>query len=376
MYGLYIHIPFCLKKCKYCDFVSFDNNHQLMGEYIDALVREMKEYEGMLIDTIFIGGGTPTILPLELLEKLLVSIRDSFKISNEYEFTIEANPKTVTKEKLDLLKKYGVNRISLGVQTFNEDELKIIGRVHTSDDAKETIRLIKSEGFPNVNIDLMSALPEQTMLSFKDTLNNAIKENPQHISCYSLILEENTPLMKEYEEGKLKLPDENEEREMYEYACEFLKENGYEQYEISNFSKVGMESRHNIKYWECREYIGIGIATASYYNGARYKNTDCIGEYIKGGSKKEEYQTLTIKNKIEEFMMMGLRMTKGVSKKEFESRFKMEIGDIYKEEIERFKKSDLLIEDGDRIYLSRRGIHLSNSVMCEFLDPKISQNDD
>jgi len=366
MYGLYFHIPFCLKKCKYCDFVSFDDSNLKKDAYLDALFNEMEEYKGEKADTVFIGGGTPTSLSMVQLEKLLTKIRESFIISKDAEFTIEANPKTLDAEKLSILKKYGVNRISVGVQSFCNDELLKIGRVHTAEEAIDTVELIKKSGFENFSIDLMSALPGQRFESFKKNLETAVAINPKHISCYSLIIEENTPLFEEFNRGMLKLPDEDTERKMYDYACEFLHENGYSQYEISNFSKNGYESKHNIKYWECREYIGMGLAAHSYYKGERFSNVDNLSEYINGKYHMNNAEKLTLKDKIEEFMIMGLRMTKGISKKEFFHRFGMEPEQVYKKELERFLNTGFLQEKDGNIFLSPKGVSVSNSIMCEF----------
>lgn len=366
MRGVYIHIPFCAKKCKYCDFVSFPEKDDIKNGYIDKLISEIAEYSGEKADTIFIGGGTPTVLSASQLERVLFAVKRNFDISEKAEYTIEANPKTLDEEKLRLMKKYGVNRLSVGIQSFNDGELLKIGRIHNAQESMETVELIKKCGFDNFNLDLMSALPGQTFASFKDTLAKAVELSPRHVSCYSLIIEDGTPLAEEYKNGDLKLPDEDLERDMYDFACEYLKKNGYMQYEISNFAKVGFESRHNIKYWHCDEYIGIGISAHSYLGGVRFSNTSDINEYLRGEYRSGEYTVLSFENKIEEFVIMGLRMKCGIDKKEFETKFGYKIEDIYNEEIKKFVGYKLLEDNGKRIYLSRRGISLSNSVMCEF----------
>lgn len=365
MPGLYVHIPFCLKKCKYCDFVSFDGC-QDKESYIDALIGEMSEYRGVFCDTVFIGGGTPTSLTANQLKKLLRAVKENFSLAENAEFTVEANPKTLDKEKLTILKENGVNRISVGVQSFSDDELMKIGRVHTAEDAKNTLQAIKESGFENFSLDLMSALPSQSFESFKKTLETAVMQKPKHISCYSLILEEGTPLNDEFECGELLLPDEETERQMYEFACDFLQKNGYRQYEISNFAIEGYESGHNIKYWKCDEYIGLGLAAHSYYCGKRYSNTTDMNRYISGNYRSDDMQELTLADKVEEFSIMGLRMISGINKKEFLRRFGMDIYSVYKNEIEKFINGGFLVDDGENIRLTRAGISVSNSVMCEF----------
>lgn len=374
MPGLYIHIPFCVKKCKYCDFVSFQNRDEFKDRYINCLIKEAAEYKGENIDTVFIGGGTPTTLSCVQLEKLLSALRENFNIDKNAEFTCEMNPGTADKDKLRVLKRCGVNRLSMGVQSFCDDELKKIGRIHTAAQADGAIRDARECGFENISIDLMSALPSQTFESFKKTLLHAVEKNPEHISCYSLILEENTPLYAEYEAGKLILPSEDDERDMYEFACNFLEKNGYAQYEISNFAKEGKCSRHNMKYWQCREYIGLGIAAHSYYKGVRYYNTSDLPVYLSRNFHSDGKITLTLEDKIEEFMIMGLRMTAGISRTEFKRRFNISVDDVFREEIKKFVSGGFLCDDGENIRLSRKGISVSNSVMCEFAVCNIKKN--
>lgn len=375
MPGIYIHIPFCIKKCKYCDFISFDNRAKQKHLYLENLVREMTEYKGLCADTVFIGGGTPTSLNAEQLEYLLSNVKKNFSIPYDAEFSIEANPQTLNPEKLSVMKKYGVNRISIGVQSFCDSELLKIGRIHTAETAKNTIRLIRRSGFSNFNIDLMSALPSQTMDSFKKTLQIAADENPAHISCYSLILEENTPLFKEFENSGLILPDEDTERAMYDYACNFLESKGYRQYEISNFAKPGMESAHNIKYWQCMEYVGIGLAAHSYFNGCRFSNTESLSAYLGGEYHLQNHIKLSLKDKIEEFMIMGLRMRCGISRNEFFKRFGIKIENVYNDELNKFLSTGFLSEKNGNIFLSKKGISVSNSIMCEFAVCNLKNND-
>lgn len=366
MKGVYIHIPFCIKKCKYCDFNSFSAKDEDKAAYLDALKTEMKKYSGTFADTIFIGGGTPTSLSEETLEKLLESIKNCFVFDETCEFTVEANPKTLTEKKLKIMKAYGVNRISIGVQSFSDEELKLLGRAHTAEDAEKTISLAKKY-FDNVSIDLMCAIPNQTKESFRKTLEKAFSQSPDHISCYSLILEEGTPLYAENEKGMLKLPNEEGEREIYDFACEKLEENGYKQYEISNFAKKGFASRHNLKYWQCDEYIGVGLSAHSYLSGARFSNTDDFSSYIKGTFAKGEYEVLSREDKMSEFMFLGLRMTDGVSKDEFSLRFGLKIEDVFKKPLSKFKNMGMIEEKNGKIRLTKEAVPVSNAVMCEFL---------
>ncbi|WP_407425458.1 radical SAM family heme chaperone HemW, partial [Treponema sp.] len=311
-------------------------------------------------------GGTPTSLTAEGLELLLKNIQKKFNLTETCEFTVEANPKTLDKEKLETLKKYGVNRISIGVQSFNDNELSALGRVHTGIEAEETINLAKKY-FDNISIDLMCAVPNQTKESFRQNLEKAFSLKPQHISCYSLILEEGTPLFDENEKGNLVLPDEDTEREIYDMLVTEMEKQGYLQYEISNFAKSGFESRHNKKYWQCDEYIGIGLSAHSYIDGIRFSNTDDFYSYIKGDFSAGECEVLSTEDKMSEFIFLGLRMTDGVSKTEFVNRFGVEMEKIFEKPLLKFKKMGMIEEKGDIICLSKKAISVSNQVMCEFI---------
>lgn len=364
MKGLYIHIPFCLKKCSYCDFVSFSNKESYHEAYIDKLIQELLKYKNYNVDTIFIGGGTPTILAPELIERLLFTVRKHFPYSQE--FSIEANPKTLDEQKLSILKKNGVNRLSIGIQSFNDNELKMLGRVHTALEGEQTI-LLAREYIPNFNMDIMTALPLQTMNTLMNTLNKAISLNPTHISCYSLIIEENTPFYDLCRDGKMNLPTDEQDREMYHNICAYLKENGYNQYEISNFAKTGYECRHNIKYWKCEEYIGVGIAAHSYLDGKRFYNVSSMEKYLNGIYSENEPDILTREDKIGEFMIMGLRMNEGISEDEFKIRFGEKIEDLYSKQLNKFIRLGLINYNNKRYMLTERGFDLSNSILCEFL---------
>lgn len=367
MKGLYIHIPFCLRKCKYCDFNSFTFSVEDKKSYLSALFQNMEMYKGEEVDTVFVGGGTPTALDGEELGQLFDKIYTTFNISENCEITVEMNPKTVDNEKLEVLKKKGVTRLSIGIQSFSDEELIRIGRIHTANDAKETVSLVKAMGFDNFSIDLMSALPGQTFEGFKESLNEAIALSPSHISCYSLILEEGTPLYEEDIRGELNIPDEDCERAMYDYAVKTLDMAGYKRYEISNFAKKGYESKHNIKYWQCDEYIGVGLSAHSYINGVRFSCTNDFDDYISGDFSRHNEELLSEKNKMSEFMFMGLRMDIGVSKSKFLMRFGKSLDDVFGDVIEKFKKMKMLEEKGDFLHLSKEAVGISNSIMCEFI---------
>lgn len=367
MRGLYVHIPFCIKKCKYCDFTSYTGCGNVFDRYIAEMANEMEKYRGEEIDTVFIGGGTPTIFSPLQLTALLNNIRNIFNISRSAEITIEANPKTLSEEKLSALKKGGVNRLSIGVQSFNNSELETIGRVHNESDAENAVKLSQKCRFSNINLDIMFSLPGQTNESFKYTLEKAISLNPTHISCYSLILEEHTPLYDDVMSGKVKLCDEETDRALYEYACKFFSAHGFNQYEISNFAHQGYKCKHNLKYWNCDEYVGVGVAAHSYFKGERFFNTASLDDYLSGRYSGGIAEKIEGKDAISEFIIMGLRKTAGIEKKEFKKRFGKEIGELYKKEIEKFKRAGLIEEDDITLRLTFEGVNVSNAVLCEFV---------
>lgn len=365
MKGLYIHIPFCKQKCKYCDFVSFPCMEELADKYINALKIEAEKYRGEKVDTIFMGGGTPSILNPKQIKEVAKMCFDVFDVANNYEFTTEANPGTIDDDKISAMLNGGINRISVGVQSFNDAELKKIGRIHDAKTAYNTICHLNKRGFENINVDIMTALPSQTFESLKNTLDTALTLPIKHISAYSLIIEDGTPIEKEYSKGLLDIPNEDTDREMYMYTVDFFYKNGFKQYEISNFAKDGYECRHNVKYWTSEEYIGLGTASHSYIGNYRFYNTYEIKEYI-GGAEKEVVE-LTENDKIAEFMITGLRMRIGVSEKDFKSRFGKNIKDVFGSEFDKFIKLGLMQYDGERYSLTLDGINVSNSILCEFV---------
>lgn len=369
--ALYIHIPFCKQKCFYCDFPSYACKDNLMETYIDALCIEIKEKcKGYLIKTLFIGGGTPSYLNINSLKKLMDTIKD-LSFSKNAEKTMECNPGTVSKEKFEVIKLGGINRLSFGLQTTNNELLKSIGRIHTFESFKENYFLARSLGFENINVDMMFGLPNQSVKEFIKSLKEVVELKPEHISSYSLIIEEGTAFYRLYEKDKLELPSEDDERDMYREGKKFLEEMGYRQYEISNFAKEGMECRHNEIYWMCEEYLGVGASSSSFVNKKRLKNIDSIEEYIKRVNNgdfvvEEEYEN-TREDDIEEFMFMGLRMNEGISEEKFKEKFGVDVDSIYRNVINKNIELGLLKRKCGKIYLSDLGIELSNSVMSDMI---------
>jgi len=348
---IYIHIPFCVRKCLYCDFYSVTDK-ALFSSYTDALIKEIESIKGTFTKTVYIGGGTPTAIG-EYLLKIIDAVNENLVLADDCEFTVEANPGTVSEEILSALKERGVNRISLGAQSFNDNELKALGRIHTAREIFESVDAIKGAGFTNFSLDLMLATPYQTMESLEYTLSCIEKINPPHVSAYSLIVEEGTP----FYDMELNLPDEDTEREMYYYASKRLSDMGLKRYEISNFSRKGYESRHNCGYWTDEEYIGLGAGAHSYYGGARYSNVSDIKTYIKGEGRKLEYTPISKEERALELFMLGLRMTDGVL---YNGEFPDRVNPLI--------EKGLLKKENGRIFLTDRGTDCANLVFMEFLD--------
>lgn len=363
--ALYIHIPFCKSKCLYCDFCSYSGSENLMMDYSESLAKEIKSIGNCKIKTIFIGGGTPTYLPLECLKVIDKSIKELNKDEN-LEFTLEGNPGTFSIEKLEFLRFIGANRLSIGLQAVQNNILKTLGRVHCYEEFLEGFKMARIAGFDNINVDLMFGIPGQTMSDWKETLKLITELEPEHISAYSLIIEEGTEFYNKYNDGKLLLPEEELEREMYTYVKDYLKEKGYIHYEISNFSKPGKECRHNLVYWELEEYFGCGVGAHSYINSQRISNESNIEGYINGNIHKETHIN-SIKDDMEEFMFMGLRKINGISIDKFNKIFKIDINEVYGKVIDKYTRNGLLIREGGNIRLSDKGIEVSNTVMCEFI---------
>ena len=371
---LYLHIPFCVKKCAYCDFLSFPSGQEIQRQYAKRLMEDIdcmgKEYGDIPVDTIFIGGGTPSVPESRLIVDLMEHVNRAFQIGDGAEISMEANPGTVTREKLTDYRRAGINRLSFGLQSANDRELKLLGRIHAWAEFLESFHLARECGFTNINIDLMSALPGQTRESWKDTLKRVTDLNPEHISAYSLIIEDGTPFGEKYgsEEGRKLLPDEDSEREMYHETKRFLRECGYERYEISNYAKPGRECRHNIGYWTGVPYLGLGLGASSYMNGSRFAVSSDMQQYLeeKPGTFTD-VEKLTKKDMEEEFFYVGLRMTAGVSLSEFERRFGVTAKEVYPGLMETFVEEKAAEFRGDRFVLTDYGLDVSNYIMAQFL---------
>lgn len=383
--GLYIHIPFCKQKCSYCDFCSYANKESFIKRYIQCVLKEIIEvgnnnkidFENgkddlFLVKTIYIGGGTPSLIDSKYIVQIIEDIKLNFEIDEKAEITIEVNPGTVTLEKLEDYKRAGINRLSIGLQSTHEHLLKEIGRIHTYLDFLDTFRFAREAGFENINVDLMIELPNQTLEEVKDSIEEIVSMEPEHISVYSLILEENTPLFKKVEEG-LELPNEDLERKMYWAVKQTLEQNNYIHYEISNFAKKGYESKHNLDCWNQKEYIGFGIAAHSYTNGIRYSNIENIEQYIKNYDEDKTEENLVFHEKQDmeamqkEYMLLGLRKIDGVSIQEFKIKFVANPVFLYHSELEKLVNEELLEIDGDMIKLTNKGLDLANIVWEEFV---------
>jgi len=371
--GLYIHVPFCKSKCYYCDFISFANKEMCFEEYIEAVIKEINytDLSKYYIRTVYIGGGTPSILDSRYIVKVLSEIK--LHVDNDAEITIEVNPGTVNKEKLKDYKEAGVNRLSIGLQSTNDNLLKEIGRIHKYEDFLKVYEEAREIGFKNINVDLIFGLPNQSIEMLEESVKKVIELKPEHISVYSLILEEGTKIYNMVAEGKIELPSEELERRMYWTVKEMLEEAGYIHYEISNFAKPGYESRHNSDCWEQKEYIGIGTAAHSYLNDTRYSNTENLEEYIENIKNNEFDKNVTIhesqskESKQKEYMLLGLRKLEGVSIKKFKNIFGQNPIYLYHKELDKLVKEELLEIDGDYIKLTNKGLDLANIVWEEFV---------
>lgn len=365
----YIHIPFCVKICTYCDFNKYFIQNQPVDQYLDCLINEMKQSEVRSLETVFVGGGTPTALSYEQLEKLLTAITDIFEIKGEFSF--EANPDELTLAKVQLLSDYGVNRLSMGVQTFKPELLAILGRSHKTEDIYRAVNNARKVGIPSISLDLMYHLPQQSLEDFQESLEKALAMDIDHISSYGLILEPKTQFYNMYRKGQLKIPNEDVGEEMYEYLLKRMHETELHQYEISNFGKKGHESEHNKVYWKNEGYYGFGAGASGYVNGERYNNVNPVNHYINKIQNKERpvldsvYPTES--EQMEEEMFLGLRMNQGVSRKRFEQKFNKTIDDVYNDTIKDLKQRELINDTGEYISLTERGKVIGNLVFESFL---------
>lgn len=375
---LYLHIPFCVRKCAYCDFLSSPENGETIENYVEALIREIKAYQALslndIVVTIFLGGGTPSVLEGNQMERIFEALHEVFEIAEDAEITVEANPGTVTQEKLSAYRKLGINRISFGLQSADNGELKLLGRIHTYEQFLESYEMARTAGFTNINIDLISAIPKQTVRSWEETLKRIIRLKPEHISAYSLIIEEGTSFAKLYGEGsplERDLPSEEEERLMYEKTEEILGENGYHRYEISNYAKEGMKCRHNLGYWERKNYLGLGLGASSLLDNRRYSNTENLREYTECAGQPEKIRKntehLTEEEQMEEFIFLGLRKMNGISEQAFWNCFQKTIWDCYGENIRKVMEKGLLKQREGCLSLTKKGIDVSNYVFAEIL---------
>lgn len=375
--GVYIHIPFCKQKCYYCDFISYANKEQYFDKYVQALIAEMSSFldnNDVEIETIYIGGGTPSIIDAKYIEKVMAKLQEKNALITAKEITIEVNPGTVTEEKLKTYKKIGINRLSIGLQSTDNNILKTIGRIHSYEDFLNTYKLARNQGFGNINVDFMIGLPNQKISDIKSSLEKITELKPEHISVYSLIVEENTPIEKMLNIGKLELPDEELERNMYWYVKNVLELNGYKHYEISNFAKEGYESKHNLDCWNQKEYIGFGVAAHSYIDDVRFGNTGSIEEYWKN-CENGEFEKNRIIDEVEEdvfskeqeFMLIGLRKIDGVFIQDFKNKFGDNPIFIFKDELSKLVDEGLVVVDFDSIRLTNKGLDLANLVWEEFV---------
>lgn len=390
---LYVHIPFCVKKCAYCDFLSGPAGETEKSAYAEALLREIRSrkaaYRDYRVSTVFLGGGTPSVLTGEDTARIFHALGESFDISRDAEITMEVNPGTVTEEKAVVWKQCGINRLSIGLQSVDDRELKMLGRIHTFAEFLDTWKIVRTEGFRNVNVDLISAIPGQTVQSWEQTLRTVAELDPEHLSAYSLIIEEGTSFYERYEgagsvEGADGLPDEETERKIYQMTGEILEEYGYHRYEISNYAKRGYECRHNLGYWDRKQYLGLGLGASSLVEEQRFHNTADMRKYMEiyggqdcgpavytgasqTGPAAEEIENLSTEDQIEEFMFLGLRKTEGISCRGFMENFGRSLEEVYGRQIRRFEDLGLMKREGDRLRLTKRGIDVSNSIFVEFV---------
>lgn len=380
---LYLHIPFCVRKCDYCDFLSMPANEELRRHYVDCLMEEIKQKAALCreyqVTSVFFGGGTPSILPGVQIWELMEVLRSCFQICEDAEVTVECNPGTLTRQKLIYYKMAGVNRLSIGLQSANNQELQRLGRIHTYEEFLDSFGQARAMGFKNINVDLMSALPGQKQEDWINTLNKVLAVRPEHISAYSLMVEEGTPFYERYgedewrrEQGEppLYLPSEEMEREMYLSTQELMRNKGYIRYEISNYAFPGRECRHNIGYWKLTPYLGLGLGSSSFLEAVRFSNTKDLKTYLSGENFSQEdcaYVFLDKRQRMEEFMFLGLRMMEGISRSVFQQMFGIKLEAVYGNVLEQLQQQGLLKQQEGRVALTEAGISVSNYVLSEFL---------
>lgn len=373
--GLYIHVPFCSSKCCYCDFNSYAGKLELVEEYFKSMKKEIslyrREMQYNLVDTIFIGGGTPSMVNPRLIGGILEECRAYFNIADQCEITIESNPGTLDEVKLQAYRNYGIGRISIGLQAYQENLLRYLGRRHSTEEFVSAVKLAQSAGFKNVNADVIFGIPGQTMEDWKDTLKVLVDLGVAHISAYSLKIEEGTRFGDMLKRGELVPMEDELDREMYHYAIDYLKQNGFTHYELSNFAKEDCQCLHNLTYWKCIEYLGLGAGAHSYLQDIRFSNVDSIEEYIDylsmGEKPVEERFVIDFSDRMSEYMFMGLRLINGVSRTEFEDLFNQDIFIKYKESLKKLKEKRLIETDEKSVRLTKLGLDLANQVFMEFV---------
>jgi len=374
--GLYIHIPYCIHKCGYCDFNSHLIKQDEMDHYIDSLVVEMRHYAKIysntnVIRTIFLGGGTPTTLTASQLERILKECVSEFTVASDAEITIEANPATIDIEQLKSIRQTGYNRISIGVQSFDKAELKLLDRAHGPEEIHSTVDRARKAGFDNLSLDLMFAVPNQSLSSWESNLNKALEKNPEHLSTYNLTIEQGTAFSKLQSNGKLIMPDDDHQLELYKKTIERLTKKGFHHYEISNFARRGKECKHNITYWENKNTLGLGAGASSYMNGTRFKNINLPAHYIRQVKEKkiavEHSETLEPRQAMGETIMLGLRLLQGISIHQFEKRFQISFINLFRNIISALKEKELVIIEKDYLRLSQKGLFWADSVILEFI---------
>ncbi|MBE6036935.1 MAG: oxygen-independent coproporphyrinogen III oxidase [Clostridiales bacterium] len=374
--GIYVHVPFCKQKCNYCDFLSLTTTDRPKREqYRDAMVKELEAYaktygkgSDYVVDTIHVGGGTPSVWEAYYLWRIVLGIKDKFNVADDVEITAEVNPGTIDVDKMSVWGVFGVNRMSIGAQSMDNDLLKTLGRIHTAEEFVNTYETARRYFYKNINVDLIFGIPGQTLEQWEDTLKKVIALDPNHVSFYSLQLEEGTPFYKMVKEGKLVPTADELDRDMYHLAVKMLTEAGYNHYEISNAAKPGFESKHNLKYWSMEEYLGLGLGAHSYLEGKRFSNTTDLEDYIaNGGGVVWTYENTEADN-ISEYLFTGLRKVAGISLSDFEARFGKKLTDVYGKEVEKHIAGGLLVQEGDMLHLTAKGLDVANTVLCDFVE--------
>ena len=381
---IYIHIPFCEKKCNYCDFLSFKAGAEPQARYVSQLIRELTvmsaECVNYSVSSVFVGGGTPSLLNGEQMSDIIAAVRHFYDVSDTAEISIECNPGSIMRHKLSAYREAGINRLSIGLQSADNAELKLLGRIHSFEEFLKTYQAARMERFNNINVDLINCIPMQSMNTWRKTLRTVTMLKPEHISIYNMIVEPGTPFYEMQQEGVLLMPSEDEQAEIDEFTVSYMKRSGYHRYEFSNWCRPGHECRHNIGYWQGVPYIGFGLGASSYFNGCRWKNTPDIGEYMNLSldkadadavnalkASRRECKELSRSEKIEEFMYLGLRCTEGVSEMNFNGRFGMRIEDIYGAQLAKYVGLGLMEHTDGRYRLTEHGIDVSNVVLSDFL---------